>query len=68
VLVLFLRVITELFRAHTCAQDQPPPLDAVAVEVRAVHERILQAVLDGDAAAARRRMRRHLDALSPWWH
>ncbi|MCO1653628.1 FadR/GntR family transcriptional regulator [Pseudonocardia humida] len=67
VLALFLRVLTELFRAHTSAQERPPPVDEVAAEVRAVHERILQAVLDGDAAAARRRMRRHLDALSPWW-
>uniref|UniRef100_UPI001BDCED21 FCD domain-containing protein n=1 Tax=Pseudonocardia lacus TaxID=2835865 RepID=UPI001BDCED21 len=67
VLVLFLRVLTELFRAHTSAQERPPPVDEVAAEVRVVHERILRAVLDGDAAAARRRMRRHLDALSPWW-
>ena len=46
VLVLFLRVLTELFRAHTSAQERPPPVDQVAAEVRAVHERILAAVLE----------------------
>ncbi len=68
VLALFLRIITELFRRHTSVQDQPPPGDEAADEVRHVHERILAAVLDGDAGLARHRMRRHLEALVHWWH
>jgi DNA-binding FadR family transcriptional regulator len=68
VLVLFLRIITELFRAHTSAQVPPLPYDETAGEVRHVHERILAAVLDGDAGLARHRMRRHLEALQQWWH
>jgi DNA-binding FadR family transcriptional regulator len=68
VLVLFLRIITELFRAHTSAQAEPLPYAETAGEVRRVHERILSAVLDGDAGLARHRMRRHLEALQQWWH
>jgi DNA-binding FadR family transcriptional regulator len=68
VLVLFLRIITELFRAHTSAQEPPLPYDETAGEVRHAHERILSAVLDGDAGLARHRMRRHLEALQQWWH
>ncbi|MFJ9370284.1 hypothetical protein ACIRRA_38490 [Nocardia sp. NPDC101769] len=29
---------------------------------------MLEAILEGDAGVARHRMRRHLDALMPWWH
>jgi DNA-binding FadR family transcriptional regulator len=68
VLVLFLRIITELFRAHTSAQEPPLPYDETAGEVRHIHERILTAVLDGDTGLARHRMRRHLEALQQWWH
>jgi DNA-binding FadR family transcriptional regulator len=68
VLVLFLRIITELFRAHTSAQEPPLPYEETAGEVRHAHERILAAVLDGDAGLARHRMRRHLEALQQWWH
>jgi DNA-binding FadR family transcriptional regulator len=68
VLVLFLRIITELFRRHTGAQQQPPPGAEAAGEVRLIHERILAAVVNGDAGLARHRMRRHLEALTPWWH
>lgn len=68
VLVLFLRIITELFRRHTAAQDDPPPGAEAAEEVRRVHERVLAAVIESDAGLARHRMRRHLEALTPWWH
>jgi DNA-binding FadR family transcriptional regulator len=68
VLVLFLRITTELFRAHTTAQEPPLPYTETAGEVRHAHERILAAVLDGDAGLARHRMRRHLEALTEWWH
>jgi DNA-binding FadR family transcriptional regulator len=68
VLSLFLSIITELFRRHATGQDRPLPGDGAAEQVQHVHERILEAVLDGDAGLASHRMRRHLDALIPWWH
>jgi DNA-binding FadR family transcriptional regulator len=68
VLSLFLRIITELFRRHAAGQDRPLPGDKAAEEVQHVHQRILDAILEGDAGIARHRMRRHLDALIPWWH
>lgn len=68
VLSLFLAIITELFRRHAAGHDQPLPGDTAAEEVQHIHQRILDAVLEGDAGLARHRMRRHLDALIPWWH
>jgi DNA-binding FadR family transcriptional regulator len=68
VLSLFLGIITELFRRHAAGQDRPLPGDKAAEEVQHVHQRILDAILQGDAGVARHRMRRHLDALIPWWH
>lgn len=68
VLSLFLGIITELFRRHAAGQDRPLPGDEAAHEVQHVHQRILDAILQGDAEIARHRMRRHLDALIPWWH
>jgi DNA-binding FadR family transcriptional regulator len=68
VLSLFLDIITELFRRHAAGQDQPLPGDKMADEVQHVHQRILDAILQSDAGVARHRMRRHLDALIPWWH
>ncbi|ADJ48878.1 GntR family transcriptional regulator [Amycolatopsis mediterranei S699] len=68
VLSLFLSIITELFRRHAAGQDRPLPGDSAADEVQHVHQRILDAILVGDAGVARHRMRRHLDALIPWWH
>ncbi|MEU6200755.1 FCD domain-containing protein [Streptomyces sp. NPDC047061] len=68
VLSLFLAIITELFRRHAAGHDRSLPGDSAADEVRHVHQRILDAIGQGDAALARHRMRRHLDALIPWWH
>jgi DNA-binding FadR family transcriptional regulator len=68
VLALFLRIITELFRRHTSVQEQPPPGDEVAGEVEKFHQRILDAILAGDTGLARHRMRRHLEAVTVWWH
>lgn len=68
VLSLFLSIITELFRRHAAGQDRALPGDEAASEVQHIHQRILSAILDGDAGVARHRMRRHLDALTPWWH
>ncbi|MET8169000.1 FCD domain-containing protein [Streptomyces sp. NPDC005329] len=68
VLSLFLAIITELFRRHASGRDRPLPGDTAADEVQHVHQRILDAIAQGDAGVARHRMRRHLDALIPWWH
>ncbi|MFE2416178.1 FadR/GntR family transcriptional regulator [Streptomyces hokutonensis] len=68
VLSLFLSIITELFRRHASGHDRPLPGDTAAEEVQHVHQRILDAIVEGDAGVARHRMRRHLDALIPWWH
>ncbi|WP_329279839.1 FadR/GntR family transcriptional regulator [Streptomyces sp. NBC_01451] len=68
VLSLFLSIITELFRRHASGHDRPLPGDMAAEEVQHVHQRILDAIVQGDAGVARHRMGRHLDALIPWWH
>ncbi|KPI18923.1 GntR domain protein [Actinobacteria bacterium OK074] len=68
VLTLFLAILTELFRRHAAGRDRPLPGDAAADQVQHVHQRILDAILQQDAGVARHRMRRHLDALMPWWH
>jgi DNA-binding FadR family transcriptional regulator len=66
VLVLFLRIITELWSRHSRTVR---PADAAAGdEVRRVHQAILDAIVSGDAVLARHRMRRHLQALTSWWH
>jgi len=69
VLGLFLRILTELWtrhRADTPATPEPGP--GAITEVETVHERILEAVLAGDEGLARHRMRRHLEALTAWYH
>lgn len=66
VLTLFLRIITELWARHSRTERAPAP--AVETEVRRVHDKILDAVLAGDEGLAQHRMRRHLQALTTWWH
>ena len=68
VLVLFLRILTELWSRHTANTPSPQPGPDAASTVEAVHQRILEAVLGGDESVARRRMRRHLEALTAWYH
>jgi DNA-binding FadR family transcriptional regulator len=67
VLSLFLRILTELWSRHTAKVPNPTGPEAVAA-VELVHGRILQALLAGDEAVARHRMRRHLEALKAWYH
>jgi DNA-binding FadR family transcriptional regulator len=67
VLVLFLRILTELGRRHSVTPRVPVGPAAVA-EVEQVHRRITEAVLAGDEGLARHRLRRHLAALTQWWH
>ncbi|HVV12689.1 FadR/GntR family transcriptional regulator [Amycolatopsis sp.] len=69
VLALFLRILTELWTRHRAGTDATPqPGPGAIVEVESVHERILDAVLAGDEGVARHRMRRHLEALTAWYH
>ncbi|MER6808168.1 FCD domain-containing protein [Spirillospora sp. NPDC000708] len=68
VLVLFLRVLTELWTRHTSAQTPSLPGAEAAEDVEQVHRGILEAILAGDESLARHRMRRHLAILNEWWH
>ena len=67
VLALFLRILTELWRRHSVSERAEAGPEARA-EVEHVHRRITDAVLAGDEGLARHRMRRHLAALTEWWH
>lgn len=69
VLSLFLRILTELWTRHR--MNSPAAVEpgaAEAAEAAGTHRRILQAILDGDEGVARHRMRRHLEALTAWYH
>jgi DNA-binding FadR family transcriptional regulator len=68
VLGLFLRILTELWSRHTANTPSPAPGPDAAAAVVDIHRRILQALLDGDEGVARHRMRRHLEALTAWYH
>jgi len=68
VLTLFLRIITDLFRRHVAPRQAPSIGHETDEEVRRIHERILAAIVDGDEGVAKHRMRRHLAALTPFWH
>jgi DNA-binding FadR family transcriptional regulator len=67
VLVLFLRILTELWSRHTLNTAAPVPGPDAASTVEHIHSRILQALLEGDEGVARHRMRRHLEALTAWY-
>jgi DNA-binding FadR family transcriptional regulator len=67
VLALFLRILTELWRRHS-ASGRPTVGPEARAEVEHAHRRITEAVLAGDEGLARHRMRRHLAALTEWWH
>jgi DNA-binding FadR family transcriptional regulator len=69
VLDLLLRMITALWRHHTATSA--PTDDGVqgnATEVERIHRLIFEAIRDGDEGLARHRMRRHLEALTAWYH
>jgi DNA-binding FadR family transcriptional regulator len=66
VLALFLQILTDLWRRHSV--DQAAGDSSTAAEVEHVHRRITDAVLAGDEGLARHRLRRHLAALTEWWH
>jgi DNA-binding FadR family transcriptional regulator len=64
---LFLRIIVELFRRHWSSTGQGLPTWTDVVAVERAHQRILEAIGDGDDSLARYRIRRHLDAAASWW-
>ena len=65
VLTLFLRILTALWRRHATVERIG---SGSATEVELVHQRIAEAVAAGDEGLARHRLRRHLAALTDWWH
>jgi DNA-binding FadR family transcriptional regulator len=67
VLALFLRILTELWRRHSDTGRRDVP-EGASSEVDRVHRLIADAVVAGDEGLARHRMRRHLAALTEWWH
>jgi DNA-binding FadR family transcriptional regulator len=64
VLELVALVLIRLSRLADAEPLAPPAHQRARAEVRQVHERIAAAVGSGDRELARRRMRRHLDALA----
>jgi DNA-binding FadR family transcriptional regulator len=70
VLVFLIRTLTSLYARHVAAVPGIQPLPALtpAEAVAHAHLAIVEAIASGDRGLARRRMARHLDALSLWWH
>lgn len=64
VMGLFLSVLTRLTGEHAHLPAEHP--EEGSQQAHAVHSKIVDAVIAGDAALARRRMTRHLDAMAPW--
>jgi DNA-binding FadR family transcriptional regulator len=65
VLELLAHVLVRLTRFHSAAPvDAPDPIPSK--DVTHVHNRIVEAIVAGDAALARHRMRKHLEALERW--
>ena len=65
---LFLRIITELWSRHRASQHRDSFGPEATGAVLQAHDGIVAAVLAGDKGLAQHRMRRHLDALTTWWH
>jgi DNA-binding GntR family transcriptional regulator len=57
---LFVQVVAQVTGALS---PRSPSLDETASEVHRTHQRIAEAILDGDVDAAERRMRRHLETV-----
>lgn len=68
VLALFQRIITAVWSRHAEARPASAPENQeLAGFVDGIHQKIMDAVLDGDTPLASHRMRRHLEALTDWW-
>jgi DNA-binding FadR family transcriptional regulator len=59
-------VLIRLMRLHQVEQVTDEERAVAAVEVSKAHGAIADAIIDGDVEAARRRMRRHLEALGSY--
>lgn len=70
VLAFLIRTLTSLSARHVAVAPgiQPLPAQTPAEAVAHAHLAIVAAIASGDRGLARRRMARHLDALSLWWH
>jgi DNA-binding FadR family transcriptional regulator len=66
---LFLRILTELWVRHSAALpvELPAAPGPRAPAIESIHGAIVEAILAGDSALAKHRMRRHLEALTEWW-
>jgi DNA-binding FadR family transcriptional regulator len=68
ILALFQRIVLAVWARHsTGSATEPADRATAASAVGQAHGKILEAVVDGDAALARHRMHRHLEALEAWW-
>lgn len=69
VLAVFLRVLMEMWVRHSAALPggRPRSRRGLASEIECVHQAIADAVLSGDSALAKHRLRRHLQALAAVW-
>lgn len=68
VLVLFFDIMTAVWSRHSMAAPGPEPNPALSRPVMHAHDKIVEALLNRDAALARHRLSRHLDAMTDWWH
>lgn len=64
VLALFLRIVTQLWTG----EDGHESTTGASDDDHGAHEKVLEAVLAGDEALARHRMRSHLRTLTTSWH
>lgn len=68
ILVLFLQILSELWARHAVVPGTPDPGPDAEAQVERAHRRILEAIVAKDLPTAERRMRRHLSALTQWYH
>lgn len=69
VLSVFLQVLMEVWVRHSAALPADPGQQSgpFAPQIESIHGAIVEAILAGDSALARHRMRRHLEALTDVW-
>jgi DNA-binding FadR family transcriptional regulator len=65
-IALFVESLIELTIGHATDEFSRDRGESVVGELHYAHERIVEAVVSGDAALARRRMQRHLEAMRSW--
>jgi DNA-binding FadR family transcriptional regulator len=68
VLALFLQILVTLWKQQSeITRGRTEPSADRCASVTQAHQGIVEALLMGDAALARHRMRRHLKLLTEWW-